>query len=395
MFIYFLFLILIIFFELFLVHQEKKGKQISICFFGKNIDLETFFLLICFSLLFILLVFRDYTVGTDLKNYLIRFIKIGETPFNELYDISNYYSFEFGFTLLNKIIYMIFPSTFSFMILSSLISLFGFYHFINKYSRNKLFSFYIFFTFSMATNSMNTIRQYMAISILLYSLDYLLNKDIKKYLLYIFLATSIHSSSIIFIVLYPLINRFKVNVINKKYVFLLLLFIAFFLFGGFELIKYLMSFTSFAWYLNNLNGSGETMLILLFSMYIYLLFAFINKETDQIINLSMIMLGITILLNAVAIHIGIIERLMRSFIPSIIVLIPNSIDCIDLRKHLISLGKIALHFCFALYFIYIMSSPASSGNTNLYKIENPIKLNNEIRQIYDESYSNDLIRINR
>ena len=391
MIVYFLFLILVVLLELYLVYVKKKNKETSFYVLRRKIELENFFLIVCFTLLFVLFIFRDYTVGTDLKNYLIRFLKIGETPFNELWDLSNHYSFEFGFTLLNKFIYMIFPSTFSFMVVSSFFTLIGFYHFINKFSKNKLLSFYIFFTFSMATNSMNTIRQYMAISLLLFSIDYLLSRDLKKYLIFVILATTIHSSSIIFVVLYPLINCLKFNVLDKKSIYLLLIFVAFFSLGGFEIIKYIMSFTSFAWYLNNLKGSGETMLVLLITIFIFLEYIYMNKSNGQIINTLMMMLGITILLNSVALHIGILERMMRTFIPAIIILIPNSFDYMNFKKNTICLIRIASHIFFLFYFIYIMLTPASSGNTNSYKFINPINLNTEIEHIYEEVYSGNLL----
>lgn len=385
--IYIIFLITIFLLKLIMYFKKIDKNQILFKLFNKKIDVDTFFLMICFLFLLIILVFRDYTVGIDLKNYLIRFLKIGNTPFNELWSLSQEYSFEYGFTFFNKIAYLLYPNVFTFMIFSSIFSLIGFFHFINRYSNNKIFSFFIFFTFAMATNSMNTIRQYISISILLYSIDFIIEHDFRKFLIFVILATTIHSSSIAFIIVYPIQNILNLNILQKKYILILLFLVVFSFLFGYEIIKFLMKYTSFSWYLNNLTGSGETMLIVLMTFFVGLEFVYIsNKCNDNITNILMIMLGITILLNSLALHIGILERMMRTFIPAIIVLIPNSFYFIKTKSYILNSAKILVCSFFVFYFAYIMQSSSFSGGTNVYKFISPEKLNSDIQYIYETVY---------
>jgi hypothetical protein len=80
------------------------------------------------------------------------------------------------------------------------------------------FSFFIFITARMFFNSMNISRQFLSIAILLFSIDFIKERKFIKFTIFVLLATSIHFTSIVFFVVYPL-SYIKFNA--KKTILLL------------------------------------------------------------------------------------------------------------------------------------------------------------------------------
>lgn len=64
------------------------------------------------------------------------------------------------------------------------------------------FSFFLFMTFGYYFNSMNTIRYYVALSIVVYAVKYVLRKEYTKFILLILLASTFHKSVLIVIPVY-------------------------------------------------------------------------------------------------------------------------------------------------------------------------------------------------
>ena len=359
-------ILLVICIAFWVINSNNKNRKLYISVLNKKlvIDLETLLYNILFLFIIIVMVFRSSKVGTDLPVYLNRFESIGRTDFANIFSLSSKYSFEYGFTILNKILFIICPHKMAFMFATSLISLFGFYYAIKKYSNLKFLSVFLFITFCIMTNSMNTIRQYMAISILLYSLKYIIEKkSLLHFLILVLIATSIHSTSLIFMIVYPLS---LIITINKYYLFVLISTLLIAALFGKGIISLIIENTSFAWYLNRTGGSGEEMLLILSIIYA---FCYILNSKYCKINMVLIwmhMLAMMLIFNVLSINFYIMERMMRYFSPCILILIPNSLSILpDRRKRTFLI--IIVMLCFFLYFIYIMSSPESSGNTNEYK----------------------------
>jgi transmembrane protein EpsG len=76
-----------------------------------------------------------------------------------------------------------------------------------RYSRRIELSLYLFITSGMYTVSMNGIRQFLAAAIVFTSTKYLLEGEFKKYLIVIFIASTIHQSALIFIPIYFIVRQ--------------------------------------------------------------------------------------------------------------------------------------------------------------------------------------------
>ena len=151
--------------------------------------------------------FRGDRVGIDTsRNYIFIYNLISKygSQFNVLEILNQKYSFGFAF-LMNTFIKVFRDPTY-FILFCSFIIIFFTFLAIYKESKNPPLSLIIFFLSGSFLLSMNGMRQYMAMAIVLYSIRYVKERNLKKFLLFMFLAISIHASTIIFLILYPLYN---------------------------------------------------------------------------------------------------------------------------------------------------------------------------------------------
>lgn len=352
----------------------------------RRISFDNLTLIICFLYYFIIYSFRNFTVGTDLKNYLIRYHAFAITPFKEIFKLADHYSFEYGFAIFVKVLTYISDSALFFMIVTGAIISFGFYRYIKKYSNDVLFSFLIFFTFSMGTGAMNVVRQYLAIVILLASIDYIEKNKLFKFSLFVLLATTIHTGSVVFIVLYPLI---KLTKLDARYVLAVLGGTLVIVFLGDKLLYPIIGQTSFAWYIGR-SGSGESMLF--FSVVLTLLLFLWKKKDGDMIEREKIwfdMMMLSIIFNAAALHLGLFERVMRFFYPALIILVPNTLSDLSIKKMEIKkVTRTMLIIFFVLFFAYIMytGNGNKSGGTYPYEFMDLNEFNNDALGLYNLWY---------
>lgn len=327
---------------------EKKNKKKLIFLLG---------------ILFIVSAIRNENVGTDLKNYLYRFEVITKSSWKDLVILSDYWRFELGFTYFCKILSEITEKAVIFTLVTSFIFIFGFYKYIYEFSIFPVASVLIFFNFGYWGNSMNIVRQSMAISILAFSCIYLSKKEKIKYIILIIMASLLHVTSLIFILLYPL-NFIK---FKRKILISVLCFAIIMIFLPKDFINILIRGTSFGWYINS-KGSGETTLIIL--TIILLSTYFFRKKIvifDKNIDLWLWMLSLAIFFNSIALKIGIFERVMKVFLICLLIIVADLIYLFKLKRKGI-LG-IVIVLCFTSYFYFIlMKTPISSGGIIPYKI---------------------------
>lgn len=150
--------------------------------------------------LFILAAFRAPSVGNDTFNYFKSYLTVTSEPF---FSVSQS-RMEIGYVFYMRLIALLGFSYLGFQVITSAFTLFSISRFISKYSTNIAFSFYIFMTTRMFFGTMNTSRQYLAIAILLFSVEFIKNRKFIKFLSLILIATSIHFTAIVFLIAYPL-----------------------------------------------------------------------------------------------------------------------------------------------------------------------------------------------
>lgn len=136
-----------------------------------------------------------YKVGTDYYQYSEIYTFYGNDPIN-------WFANEAGFDALNKILYKISTNPQFFFFMTSIFINLGVVIFIKNYSINLPMSMYFYITNFTYYLTMNGVRQYIAAVILALGFKYVLNKDFKRYLIVILIASLFHASVFIMIPLY-------------------------------------------------------------------------------------------------------------------------------------------------------------------------------------------------
>lgn len=293
----------------------------------KNIKLILIFLILTF-----IAGFRD-SVGTDYNLY--------KNIFYNLNQINSVYSgdIEQGYIILNKVIYNLFPNHAMIFIITSGIIIGLFLKSILDYSINYSYSIILFIMLGYYHSSFNGIRQYIAISIFMYSLRYIWNKNIIPYTLCIIVSSMFHKSALILLPFYFYLN---LNLNRKKYTIILIIFSAIGIFSDFIIYKLIPIISPYYFnkYINTIylgNGlGGITNNIYILSFIVVIIVAIIQK--NKIIN---------------------IDKKSNVFLNLCIVSIPLMM----LGTKSLLLFRVSLYF--SIYFIFLIPVVFKSLNTKM------------------------------
>ncbi len=188
-------------------------------------------LFFAFSLLFIFLAIR-YNYGNDYKAYYEGFNEINSYASVDILDSANYY-FEPGWILLCQIFEPF--GFFSLIAFLSLINCITYYKLIKEYVPSEYYWFAIFvyvFDPSYLLVHLTAVRQALAIQIFIYSIKFILNRNLLKYTICILLASTFHTSAYYLLPLY-LLNKVKFTFKGKYSILALFVYFLLFQFGNF------------------------------------------------------------------------------------------------------------------------------------------------------------------
>lgn len=319
----------------FLSVNSKKDKQI-----GKLIiDIMPF------VLLFIVSAIR-YKVGRDYISY-----------YNLFYNSKYILRMDFGFVFLYKILNFFRLTPISIFIVTSFVINWFVYLSINKLSKNKTLSYYIYICGTLYFFSMNGIRQSIAMCIFYYSLFYIEKRDLKKYILLNLLGASIHSSALLFIPLYFVFT--KKTSLKFKIIFLLVVY------GSSNII--------FPHLVNMINGTKYSIYMVKDAYEVYgtfsvssiinilLMFGYGFVDIDKIEN--RIYSNIHFVAAIISIFLPILplaNRLFIAFRYIEFISVPNLLLELKIKK---SYGQMIKFAIYILYFVYFING-VYFGNSN-------------------------------
>lgn len=194
--------------------------------------------------------FRGYNVGIDTKinyvpNYLIA-VKYGDSMnffeyFSQLYSV--------GFSLIVYVLSHFFSSPTALLLFCAILMQIFTFGAIYSQSKNPLLSVSIYFLSGSYLLAMNGMRGFLAFSIALFSLKYIKNRKLIKFIIVITIGGLIHPSVLPFLFLYPL-YKFK---IKKIHIVVIILFLPLLVLYGNDIIYEILKNTSFA---NYFSGKG-------------------------------------------------------------------------------------------------------------------------------------------
>ena len=157
--------------------------------------------------LFLTAALRATTVGGDLENYIPAFLTISQIPWSELW----MYPWEYGYVLLNKILSLVSFDERVLLVGVGLVVTLGYVRFIRVYSKTAWLSLFLLIAMGYYITSLSMLRQSLAIVCVLNSIQYVENRNFRKFALCVLIAVCFHYTAIAFFLLYPL-SRFKISI---------------------------------------------------------------------------------------------------------------------------------------------------------------------------------------
>ncbi len=166
------------------------------------------YLIIMFVIIGALMMLRSDEVGNDTITYVKAFKRI--TRVDNIINYSKFEQFEKGFTYLMYGLSKISVEPQILFIVTGGFVAFSFARFIYKYSDLPWLSVFMFLTLQFYDLSLTGVRQILSIAIMLFSYDFIQKRQFWRFLILVLLAMSIHTSAVMFLLLYILAS-FKPN----------------------------------------------------------------------------------------------------------------------------------------------------------------------------------------
>ena len=201
------------------------------------------FLFLFFFPLGILGMFRAINVGSDTVTYYRAYNVITNS---DLYTSFLYHGrMEQGHVLFMKFCSKLGLTAAQFVGTCSFLTLTTIAIYFYKNSKCLFISCFSFFSLCFFDGSCNIVRQYLALTILLFSVRYIFKRNLLLFLAIVILASTFHKTAVIFLIVYPLYN---VELSRKNIWYLMLFTIAFAICGMLFLNHFLELLIGNDWY---------------------------------------------------------------------------------------------------------------------------------------------------
>lgn len=165
----------------------------------KDKNKRILFIVISMCLLFFISAFRDPSIGNDTRTYFNMLTHARDTDF-----LSNYiWRYEPGYLQYVQLIGKFSINGQTLLIVTSLIVSLSLGLYIYKYSKWPLLTILLFVLFRNYFGSMNILRQYLAMILLLWGTVFIRDRKIVSFILIVAIASSFHKTAWIFLIAYP------------------------------------------------------------------------------------------------------------------------------------------------------------------------------------------------
>ncbi|MDD4376711.1 MAG: EpsG family protein [Eubacteriales bacterium] len=324
--------------------------------------------------LFFMTAFRHGSMGNDTANYINTFSYIAK--FNSLTDAVNGSRMEAGYVALNYICSHLGMHYLGFQIVVTIIIYCAVFYILYRYSENVWFSMLIFLTLRYAIGPMNTVRNWLAIAVLLLSLRYLIENKLFKFFIAVGVASLFHTTAIIFLLIYPFsklkLSKKRIAIIWSCAVVILIAGMSFFTRITNTLNRYNGYLTSD--YFTE-GGNIATLLTLALDLFLFMVLWWGYKKQEKIDNLFsdqviartdinklwLYTSVFVVALDIIGLGNTIMSRVSCYFSVFYIVSIPNLIASLTMNKRLIKFTVIVI--LVIQFFIIMLLRPQWNGVT--------------------------------
>lgn len=315
-------------------------------FFFKGVTKRNKITFLCLAFVHIgfVMAMRSYEVGIDTHSYYLYFLRWGATQRKVGGATQPLYY------LYNRLLYLFCHHGQILIIFNSLLEVIGIALFMYHFSENVFLSTYLWITLYFFCESMNTSRQFLALSIFMIAYTYLWKKNNIKVASFFFLMSiGIHNLSFtllpIFLAYFIRPNKEKIVILSLFGMFLSFNFdkiIPVFINVFCEIFPYYSQYLESGW-LNvyNTGGNRNLLLTLFYLGFIILaLFALADREVPQKSKDKIIFLLvpciITVVIGFGATNILSLHRIKMIYSVFFICLIPNTIACFEKKNRVIA-----------------------------------------------------------
>lgn len=173
-----------------------------------------------FCLLFILLALRHWSMGVDLgyystgvkMGYIPSFEKLNTLSWKYILTMDQYLNYERGYIIFNKLIGSIWNNSQFFLGVCAFLGMLPIFLYIYRTSNEPLLSIIVFISLPVFLMYFSGLRQAIAISITVISSYFIEKKKKLWFILLVLLASTFHSSAIVFLIAYPMYHIRFTNV---------------------------------------------------------------------------------------------------------------------------------------------------------------------------------------
>lgn len=318
-------------------------------------------LFISFTLLAFFAGIRKYTVGIDTQQFYDAFTAIGES---EDWTFSQF-RYEYGFSFLCKVLYLIFRDPQSLIFLSSIFINFSVCVFIKNNSKDYFLSTLLYIFLNYYFNYMNIMRQAIGISIMLLFFRFLRERKYLLYLLGIIIGFLFHMTVIAGLLLIFVKMFSKYRYFNLVIIFCGLIGFVFykeiFLLGASLLGDYYVAYINSEFAASNYFGS-----LLLFLEYLAIvgsciyLFCKTRKENRSVNSKYLVSISLVILCCfAMVMRMNIFNRISSIFEIYLIIFVPNILENylspkgVTITRNTLLYSNVK-YFCISLTFLFFL-----------------------------------------
>ena len=284
-----------------------------------------------------------YHVGTDyLETYYTGFYRILEGSVID--------GFELGFFALNKAIQLFSDNVFWLFIITSFLFVGFVYKAIGALSVDVPLSIILFLVTRYYFIGMNGIRQFIGLAFLTYSLKFIFENNLKKFLIFVFVACMFHHTCICFTPIY-FFSKFRLNI--KRIIVVVLGELVLFTIA-FPIFLYVLEGTKYGALISkfDLPGIKFTIFTIVLNIILFII-GYIGKKQkyDIRINASLNIQFLALLSSLALQTIPLIERVYWIFSFPIIITFPYLIKEIKSKDIRIAI-KWGVVFIFTIYMLY-------------------------------------------
>lgn len=278
-------------------------------------------------------------------SYLLIFRTISTLSFRNIWS----YNLEKGFVLVNKVVSLITLNERFFIIIFSFIAIYLIKKFIEKNSKKLWLSYFLFVTLGYYFMIFSIIRQFIAIGILLLSLESIKERNLKKFLIYYIIGVSFHWTALVFILLY-IVYPIKINI--KYLVIINFGIIINFIFLDKIIIFLLNLLPKYEYMYKDIIIKGEGLKLLLLLYIIFFLGVLLKKLNirEEKEKIYFHMMALAVYLQSLSYGFSLFTRVVNYFSIIMIIFIPNLI--VNQKDKSIKILSIISVIILTMYYYY-------------------------------------------